>query len=175
MNICLIGSSLTSLALAKNLINKKIKVFIYYKNYKLNKFNSRTIGISRNNLNFFNNEIIASSSTGVSRKIHLSVLVGEEAPPLSSQVFRVGAHEFSGVANTAQDKLDKGNGPSGYWKLTGEAFDPHASPNTQIENSNLLSQSTCSWFLVSIWLVNLDHFFRKLYNLLVLVNPSLGV
>ena len=58
MNICLIGSSLTSLALAKNLINKKIKVFIYYKNYKLNKFNSRTIGISRNNLNFFNNEII---------------------------------------------------------------------------------------------------------------------
>ena len=32
MNICLIGDSLTSLALAKNLINKNIKVFVYYKN-----------------------------------------------------------------------------------------------------------------------------------------------
>jgi len=58
MNICLIGSSLTSLALAKNLINKKIKVFIYYKNYKFNKFLSRTIGISKNNLSFFNDDII---------------------------------------------------------------------------------------------------------------------
>jgi len=61
MNICLIGDGLTSLALAKNLINKKIKVFIYYKNYKFNKFNkfqSRTIGISKNNLNFFNDKII---------------------------------------------------------------------------------------------------------------------
>ena len=57
MNICLIGNSLSSLALAKNLINKKIKVSVYYKNFKKNKFQSRTIGISKKNLVFFNNEI----------------------------------------------------------------------------------------------------------------------
>jgi len=58
MNICLIGNNLTSLALAKNLINKKIKVFIYYE--KKNKFieTSRSIGISTNNLSFFNNDIL---------------------------------------------------------------------------------------------------------------------
>ena len=58
MNICLIGDSLTSLALAKNLINKNIKVFLYYKNTKNPSFQSRTIGISKNNFDFFNNEII---------------------------------------------------------------------------------------------------------------------
>ena len=31
MNVCIIGEGLTSLALAKNLINKKINVHIYYK------------------------------------------------------------------------------------------------------------------------------------------------
>ena len=58
MNICLIGDSLTSLALAKSLINKNIKVFVYYKNTKNSKFQSRTIGISKNNFDFFNKEII---------------------------------------------------------------------------------------------------------------------
>ena len=58
MNICLIGNGLASLALAKNLINKKIKVFVYYENTKKLKFQSRTIGISKNNFNFFNKDII---------------------------------------------------------------------------------------------------------------------
>ena len=58
MNICLIGDSLTSLALAKNLINKNIKVFVYCKNSKNRGFQSRTIGISKNNFDFFNKEII---------------------------------------------------------------------------------------------------------------------
>ena len=58
MNICLIGDSLTSLALAKSLINKNIKVFVYYKNSKKSKFQSRTIGISKSNYDFFNKEII---------------------------------------------------------------------------------------------------------------------
>ena len=57
MNICLIGDSLTSLALAKNLINKNIKVFLYYKNTKNPSFQSRTIGISKNNFDFFNKKI----------------------------------------------------------------------------------------------------------------------
>ena len=56
MNICLIGDSLTSLALAKNLINKKIKVSIYYS--KINKFKNRTLGISKDNLDFIYKDII---------------------------------------------------------------------------------------------------------------------
>ena len=58
MNICLIGDSLTSLALAKNLINKNINVYIYYRKSKNPIFQSRTIGISKNNFDFFNKEII---------------------------------------------------------------------------------------------------------------------
>ena len=58
MNICLIGDSLTSLALAKNLINKNIKVFVCYKNIKNPSFQSRTVGISKNNFDFFDKEII---------------------------------------------------------------------------------------------------------------------
>ena len=54
MNVCIIGEGLTSLALAKNLINKKINVHIYYKNKIQKKISSRTIGISKNNLEFFN-------------------------------------------------------------------------------------------------------------------------
>ena len=58
MNICLIGDGLTSLSLAKNLINKNIKVFVYYKNSKKSKFQFRTIGMSKDNFDFFNKEII---------------------------------------------------------------------------------------------------------------------
>ena len=32
MNVCIIGDGLTSLSLAKNLVNKKINVHIYHKN-----------------------------------------------------------------------------------------------------------------------------------------------
>ena len=57
MNICIIGDGLTSLSLAKNLIDKKVNVHIYseYKNKKL--IPGRTIGISKNNLDFFKKEI----------------------------------------------------------------------------------------------------------------------
>ena len=57
MNVCIIGEGLTSLALAKNLINKKINVHIYYKTKIQKKITSRTIGISKNNLEFFKKEI----------------------------------------------------------------------------------------------------------------------
>jgi len=57
MNVCIIGDGLTSLSLAKNLINKKINVHIYHEN-KIQKLTpSRTIGISKNNLEFFKKEI----------------------------------------------------------------------------------------------------------------------
>tara|TARA_Y100001970_G_scaffold277295_1_gene381242 strand:- start:4396 stop:5490 length:1095 start_codon:yes stop_codon:yes gene_type:complete len=58
MKICLIGNSLTALSLAKNLTNKKIYVFNYIKtdNKKIGK--TRTIGISKDSLDFFNKDII---------------------------------------------------------------------------------------------------------------------
>ena len=58
MNICIIGDSLTSLSLAKNLINKKINVHIYHNNIMNKLSSSRTIGISKNNLDFFEKEIL---------------------------------------------------------------------------------------------------------------------
>ena len=58
MNICIIGDGLTSLTLAKNLINKKINVHIYWKK-KISKFSpTRTIGISKSNLKYFEKEIL---------------------------------------------------------------------------------------------------------------------
>ena len=57
MNICIIGGGLTSLSLAKNLINKKINVHFYHKNKIENLLSNRTLGISKNNLEFFRKEI----------------------------------------------------------------------------------------------------------------------
>ena len=57
MNICIIGDGLTSLSLAKNLVNKKINVHFYHKNKIEYLLSSRTIGISENNFEFFQKEI----------------------------------------------------------------------------------------------------------------------
>ena len=57
MNVCIIGDGLTSLSLAKNLVNKKINVHIYQKKKINNPPSTRTIGISANNLEFFKKEI----------------------------------------------------------------------------------------------------------------------
>ena len=57
MNICIIGDGLTSLSLAKNLINKKINVHFYHKNKINNLSSSRTIGISKDNLEYFRKHI----------------------------------------------------------------------------------------------------------------------
>ena len=57
MKVCLIGNGLTTLSLGKNLINKKIKVFNYTTDNKI-KMRTRTIGISKDSLDFFNKEII---------------------------------------------------------------------------------------------------------------------
>jgi 2-octaprenyl-6-methoxyphenol hydroxylase len=58
MNICIIGDGLTALSLAKSLINKKINVHFYYKNRIENLSSSRTIGISKNNIEFFKKNIL---------------------------------------------------------------------------------------------------------------------
>ena len=58
MTICILGNTLTALTLAKALVNQKIDVDVLFnkKNYKIS--DSRTIGIAKNNVNFFNNNII---------------------------------------------------------------------------------------------------------------------
>ena len=57
MKVCIIGDSLTSLALAKALVNREIFVDIFYKKKIVNIDKSRTIGISKSNIVFFNKNI----------------------------------------------------------------------------------------------------------------------
>ncbi|MDC0216347.1 ubiquinone biosynthesis protein UbiB [Candidatus Pelagibacter sp.] len=58
MNVCLIGDSLISLTLAKALVNKKIKVSVYFEK-NIRKINlNRTIGISSHNIDFLKKEVI---------------------------------------------------------------------------------------------------------------------
>jgi 2-octaprenyl-6-methoxyphenol hydroxylase len=58
MTVCILGNSLTALTLAKALVNYEIDVDVIFnkKNYKIN--DTRTIGISKNNIDFFNRNII---------------------------------------------------------------------------------------------------------------------
>ena len=58
MKVCIIGDGLTSLTLAKTLVNQNIYVDVLSQK-KHQKFSqSRTIGISKNNIDFFNKNII---------------------------------------------------------------------------------------------------------------------
>ena len=58
MTVCILGNSLTALTLAKALVNYEIDVDVLFnkKNYKIS--STRTIGISKNNIDYFNNNII---------------------------------------------------------------------------------------------------------------------
>ena len=58
MTVCILGNGLTALTLAKALVNHEIKVdvFLNKKNLKIN--DSSTIGITKDNINFFNKNII---------------------------------------------------------------------------------------------------------------------
>ena len=58
MNVCIIGDGLTSLSLAQNLVNKKISVHIYYKKKINHSSLKRTLGISKDNFEFFKKEIM---------------------------------------------------------------------------------------------------------------------
>ena len=53
MNICLLGNNLSNLVLAKNLLDREIKVDLYYKPTTEKSKTTRTIGISENNIIFF--------------------------------------------------------------------------------------------------------------------------
>ena len=65
MNVCIIGDGLTSLSLAKNLINKKINVHIYHKKKINNLLSNRTIGMSKKNFDFFEKEILKFSKKDI--------------------------------------------------------------------------------------------------------------
>ena len=58
MTVCILGNTLTALTLAKVLVNYEIVVDLIFnkKNYKI--IDTRTIGISKNNVDFFNSNII---------------------------------------------------------------------------------------------------------------------
>ena len=58
MTVCILGNGLTALTLAKALVNNEINVDVLFnkKNYKIS--DTRTIGISKNNIDFFNSNII---------------------------------------------------------------------------------------------------------------------
>ena len=62
MSICLIGKNLTTLVLSKILINKGIKVDLYYSNNKMPKTMlntiSRTIGLSNDSIEFLESQKI---------------------------------------------------------------------------------------------------------------------
>ena len=58
MRVCILGKNLTSLTLAKALINKDIDVDLYFSNTKNNINHSRTLGISKSNVEFVNEHIV---------------------------------------------------------------------------------------------------------------------
>tara|TARA_B100000214_G_scaffold375578_1_gene362892 strand:+ start:1476 stop:2567 length:1092 start_codon:yes stop_codon:yes gene_type:complete len=62
MNICIIGNNLSSLTLSNALLNKNIKFTIFYSEKKKLFYPNRTIGITQENIEFFNKEILKVNS-----------------------------------------------------------------------------------------------------------------
>ena len=58
MKVCILGNGLTSLSLAKALINLGFNVDLFSKNTKNIYYKSQTIGISKSNVEYFNKYII---------------------------------------------------------------------------------------------------------------------
>ena len=58
MRVCILGSGLSSLTLAKSLVNQKINVDIFFSKKPIAVNKTRTIGISKSNVEFFNKKII---------------------------------------------------------------------------------------------------------------------
>ena len=58
MNVCILGNGLSSLALAKSLVNIGLNVDIIFNEKKIKNNYDRTVGISKVNLEFFNKNIL---------------------------------------------------------------------------------------------------------------------
>ncbi len=58
MKLCILGNGLTSLSLAKSLVKNGVfvDIFLNQKNFDINK--SRTVGISKKNVDFYNSEVL---------------------------------------------------------------------------------------------------------------------
>ena len=72
MRVCILGSGLSCLTLAKALVNQKIYVDVKVSGNFLKPSKSRTIGISKSNLEFFNKHVInIDKITWKLRQIHI--------------------------------------------------------------------------------------------------------
>ena len=58
MKVCILGDGLTSLALAKALVNNGIHTDVFKSKNNKKKDKSRTLGISKSNIEFFNKKIL---------------------------------------------------------------------------------------------------------------------
>ena len=58
MKVSILGNGLTSLTLAKTLVNQGIYVDIFFNFKNKNQNKNRTIGISKSNIDFFNRNIL---------------------------------------------------------------------------------------------------------------------
>ena len=58
MKVCILGDGLTSLALAKALVNRGISTDIFLNRNHKKKHTSRSLGISKSNVEFFNKNIV---------------------------------------------------------------------------------------------------------------------
>ena len=58
MKVCILGNGLTSLTLAKTLVNQGIYVDIFCGNKKYDQNKIQTLGISKSNIEFFNKNIL---------------------------------------------------------------------------------------------------------------------
>ena len=58
MKVCILGAGLSSLTLAKAMVNKKIYVDVISTQKTKNIDQTRTLGISKSNVDFFNSNII---------------------------------------------------------------------------------------------------------------------
>ena len=63
MRVCILGSGLTALTLAKALVNQNINVDILRDKKKQKIDQSRTIGITKSNVEYFNNNIVNIDKT----------------------------------------------------------------------------------------------------------------
>ena len=68
MRVCILGDGLSALTLAKALINQNIFVDILHKKKAYNINQTRTLGISKYNLDFFNKNIINIRKTYLENK-----------------------------------------------------------------------------------------------------------
>ena len=57
MRVCILGNGISSLTLAKSLVNQKVYVDVLYSKKKISVNKIRTIGISKSNVEFFNEKI----------------------------------------------------------------------------------------------------------------------